>query len=208
MAHNITSYPCPNHLIHQHVFPELSIGTGSNQQIYFRAMVFFNKKPGLTDEFFHAHWKTVHADLTMQVEGAGVELVRYVQFHQEKQHIEAMAPLLEASGGSMTIAPYEGAAEFHAESAEAFVRFMKNVYGSKHLVGCGTRFVDLIKGYHVMVGYDNLIFGAGIPGMGKDGLGRGDSRLNRAGNGVELRSHSACCMTSKGTEELLEVQQP
>jgi hypothetical protein len=57
------------------------------------------------------------------------------QFHQEKQHVEAMAPLLEASGGSMTIAPYDGAAEFHAESAEAFVRFMKHVYGSSHLVG-------------------------------------------------------------------------
>ena len=77
-----TVHPCPNHLIHQHVFPELSLtkdNTGSNQQPYFRAMIFFNKKPGLTDAFFHAHWKSVHADLTMQVEGAGVNLVRYVQ---------------------------------------------------------------------------------------------------------------------------------
>jgi hypothetical protein len=83
MAPNSTAtsnaFPCPNHLVHQHTFPELAIGTGSNQQSYFRAMVFFNKKPGLTDEFFHEHWKSVHADLTMQVEGAGVDLVRYVQ---------------------------------------------------------------------------------------------------------------------------------
>jgi hypothetical protein len=77
--------PCPNHLIHAHTFPELSISptsTGSNQQSYFRAMIFFNKKPGLSDEFFHEHWKSVHADLTMQVGEMGRRwggVVRYVQ---------------------------------------------------------------------------------------------------------------------------------
>lgn len=75
-------HPCPNHLIHHYTFPELAIssgGDGSNQQKYFRAMIFFNNKPGLTDEFFHEHWKSVHADLTIQVADAGVDLVRYSQ---------------------------------------------------------------------------------------------------------------------------------
>ncbi|KAH3948013.1 hypothetical protein HBH53_108430 [Parastagonospora nodorum] len=173
-------YPCPNHLVHHHTFPELSIaedGTGSNQQPYFRAMIFFNKKPGLTDDFFHAHWKSVHADLTMQVEGAGVDLVRYVQFHQEQQHITALLPLMEASGGSMKMVGWDGAAEFHARSAEAFVRYMKSVYASDKLVGCGTRFVDLVKGYEVMAGYDNLILGRAVPGQGGDGILVGDRRL-------------------------------
>lgn len=127
--------PCPNHDTHQYRFDELSLGTGSNEQPYFRALVVFNKQPGLTDEFFHSHWKSVHADLTMQVQDAGVNLVRYVQFHQEAQHKLAMQPLLEASGGSMQIAPYDGCAEFHAESAEKFVEFMKSVYAASHLVG-------------------------------------------------------------------------
>ena len=35
----------------------------------------------------------------------------------------------------MKIAPYDGCAEFHAESAEHFVSFMKRVYDSAHLVG-------------------------------------------------------------------------
>jgi hypothetical protein len=48
-------------------------------------MLFFNKKPGLTDEFFHAHWKSVHADLVMQVDEAGVDLVRYVQVGEREQ---------------------------------------------------------------------------------------------------------------------------
>jgi hypothetical protein len=79
------THPCPNHLVHAHTFPELSIAPhsdGSNQQPYFRAMIFFNKKPGLSDEFFHEHWKSVHADLTMQVGGMGRRkggVVRYVQ---------------------------------------------------------------------------------------------------------------------------------
>ena len=44
-------------------------------------------------------------------------------------------------------------------------------------LGCGTRFVDLVKGYHIMAGYDNLIFGAGVPFLGSDGIMAGDSRL-------------------------------
>ena len=73
------SLPCPNHHTHCYRFDELRQGGGSNQQPYFRALVFFNKKPGLTDDFFHEHWKSVHADLTMQVQDTGVLLTRYVQ---------------------------------------------------------------------------------------------------------------------------------
>lgn len=76
---NNVELPCPNHYTHPYHFQELELGGGSNQQPYFRALVFFNKKEGLTDEFFHEHWKSVHADLTLQVEDAGVNLVRYVQ---------------------------------------------------------------------------------------------------------------------------------
>ncbi|KAH9879860.1 hypothetical protein J1614_001884 [Plenodomus biglobosus] len=174
-----SSSPCPNHYSHPYHFDELKLGGGSNPQPYFRALVFFNKKPELTDDFFHEHWKSVHADLTMQVQDSGVYLTRYVQFHQEAQHKSAIEPLLEASMGSMQIAPYDGCAEFHAESAEHFVSFMKGVYASAHLVGCGKRFVDIVKGYHVMVGYDNLIFGPKIRGQsGSDGIMKGDERLN------------------------------
>lgn len=75
------SLPCPNHHIHQYKFPELKLSDskGSNEQPYFRALVFFYKKPGLTDSFFHEHWKSIHADLTMQTRDAGVLLVRYSQ---------------------------------------------------------------------------------------------------------------------------------
>jgi hypothetical protein len=213
--------PCPNHLIHQHTFPELALSTastGSNQQPYFRAMIFFNKKPGLSDAFFHEHWKSVHADLTMQVGEMGKKrggVVRYVQFHQTRQHVKALEPLLEASGGTMKMLKWDGAAEFWAETAEDFVGFMMGVYGAKELVGesslfrfgesldivfwvflhlerglwsmgtdkacvgCGSRFVDLVKGYEIMGGYDNLILGQGVPVYGRDGISELDSRLKK-----------------------------
>jgi hypothetical protein len=37
--------------------------------------------------------------------------------------------------------------------------------------------VDLVQGYHVMVGYDNLILGRGVPSAGSDGILTDDSRL-------------------------------
>lgn len=77
----------------------------------------------------------MHADLTMQVPGAGVDLVRYVQFHQEQRHKDSLSDLIEASGGTMQFVKWDGAAEFWAESAEKFTAFMKSVYGSSHLVG-------------------------------------------------------------------------
>jgi hypothetical protein len=58
---------------------ELGGSTKSNEQPYFRALVFITKKPGLTDEFFHEHWKSVHADLTMNTKNSSVHLLRYSQ---------------------------------------------------------------------------------------------------------------------------------
>lgn len=70
---------CPTHLTHKFKFQELEVGKGSNQQPYFKALLFFYKKPGLSHDFFHEHWKSVHADLTMRAGKAGANIVRYVQ---------------------------------------------------------------------------------------------------------------------------------
>jgi hypothetical protein len=68
-----------------------------------------------------------------------------MQFHQEQEHIDALQPLMEASGGTMRMVEWDGAAEFHAESAEKFIEFMKSVYASKKLVGR----LKLFCGLHV-----------------------------------------------------------
>ncbi|KAF2107229.1 Malate/L-lactate dehydrogenase [Lophiotrema nucula] len=176
--------PCPNHYSHDFRFQELAVGKGSNEQPYFRALIFFNKKPEHTDEFFHEHWKSVHADLTMQVEDLGLNLVRYIQFHQDAKSKAAVAPLLEGNGGNMHALPWDGCAEFHARTGEDFVKFIQSVYDSKELVGCGTRFIDPLVGMHIMAGYDDLIYGSaistsfGLSNMpGNDGVLPADERL-------------------------------
>jgi hypothetical protein len=58
------------------------------------------------------------------------------------------------------------------------------------VIGCGTRFVDLVKGYHIMAGYDNVIFGAGVPGVGSDGIMAGDARLNAK---MKHEMEKVCC---------------
>jgi hypothetical protein len=57
-------------------------------------------------------------------------------------------------------------------------------------LGCGSRFVDVVKGYHIMAGYDNLIFGAAVPGLGKDGIMAGDARLTAKSDGEEKKVES------------------
>ncbi|KAF2196416.1 hypothetical protein GQ43DRAFT_476344 [Delitschia confertaspora ATCC 74209] len=152
MSQPMDSPPCPNHTTHSYRFDEVKLGCGSNEQPYFRALVFFYKKPGLTDEFFHEHWKSVHADLTLQTKDLGVNLGRYTQLHMEPKHREGIQPLLQASGGTMQLVPWDG---------------------------CGKRFADIQKGYHIMCGYENLILGSSIPGLGgKDGILVSDSRVN------------------------------
>lgn len=59
--------------------------------------------------------------------------------------------------------------------------------------------MDLVKGYHIMAGYDNLVYGARVPGIGSDGIMPGDSRLaskktsavEKKGEGVEAELLSA-----------------
>lgn len=73
--------------------------------------------------------------MTLQTPGAGVNLMRYVQFHQESKHIDEIEDLVEASGGTIKVMPYDGCAEFHARGAEEFKMFMKTVWASDNLVG-------------------------------------------------------------------------
>lgn len=67
---------------HKYTFKELrpqQNGRGSFQQPYFRFNIFFRKNAGITEEIFHSHWKSVHADLTVSEKDAGLRLLRYTQ---------------------------------------------------------------------------------------------------------------------------------
>lgn len=69
---------------HDYTFDELkpaADGNGSNRQPYFRFVLLFMKNPDITEEWFHQHWKSVHADLTVTAKNFGAEILRYIQVY-------------------------------------------------------------------------------------------------------------------------------
>lgn len=64
---------------HKFTFSELRLAAGSNPQPYVRLLIFFNKRPDVSEEEFHEWWRTVHADLALSVAGFGGHCMRYVQ---------------------------------------------------------------------------------------------------------------------------------
>ena len=59
------------------------------------------KRPDVSDEKFHTHWRTIHADLARRISA----LRRYVQSHRIPDAVPGF-----------TVSPYEGAAEIWFEN--------------------------------------------------------------------------------------------
>ncbi|KAF3035628.1 hypothetical protein E8E11_005607 [Didymella keratinophila] len=166
---------------HNYTFKELEPHCGSQgsfRQPYFRFNVFFRKNANITEEQFHRHWKTVHADLTISEPDAGLRLLRYTQFHQDAHHRQFIRPLIAVSNGLMEIAPYDGVAEFLTKDYATFGAFILQIFGNPILVADQQSFVDSSLPMHVMAGYDDLIFGDAIDAAeGRDGILPDDPRL-------------------------------
>jgi len=61
-----------------------------------KCFALLTKKAGITDEKFHSHWRTIHADLALRI----TSLRRYVQSHR-----------IPDTSASFSLAPFHGAAE-------------------------------------------------------------------------------------------------
>jgi hypothetical protein len=70
-----------------------------------------------------------------------------------------------------------------------------------HVLGCGSRFVDMVKGYEIMGGYDNLILGQGVPGYGKDGISELDSRLKK-----NMKTEESVMQQSEKADSAVDVE--
>ncbi|KAF2000667.1 hypothetical protein P154DRAFT_522271 [Amniculicola lignicola CBS 123094] len=173
--------------LHTVTFKELKPAAndkGSNKQPYYRFSVMFTKRKDVTTDFFHQHWKTFHADLVMSARNVGVQVSRYVQFHAD----EELRPLFAGSG--LTFSPYDGIAEFHAESPAHVKDLLSNVFADPAIIEDMGKFVDS-SGINIMVGYENLIYGSGIKTSGGiDGILPEDSRLVRGDKHSEKSADS------------------
>ncbi|TKA75001.1 hypothetical protein B0A55_02647 [Friedmanniomyces simplex] len=130
----------------------LSYDATPNYQPCIKLSFFFNKRPEVSHEQFHKHWETVHADLTIAAKDfKACKIQRYVQFHQTPDMKEKAKQL------GLEHVAFDGCSEIWSPE-----------YANAMQPDCAHFLAFPI---HVMVGYDNLIFGHAIPGEGgKDGI--------------------------------------
>ncbi|KAJ4374296.1 hypothetical protein N0V83_003037 [Neocucurbitaria cava] len=176
----------PQDAPHEYKFNEFQPSSdlnGSFRQPYFSFKILFCSKDGITEEFFHRHWKTVHADLTLSQVDFAVRIQRYTQFHQDEENRAKVQHLLTAVNGAMQLAPHDGIAEFHAKDYETFEKFILSVFADPIIVGDQQVFVNAGSPMYVMAGYENLIFGSGIrTSNGYDGILPEDHRFKYSGD--------------------------
>ncbi|KAL6242215.1 hypothetical protein RBB50_010763 [Rhinocladiella similis] len=145
-------------------FDRLASLQTANRQPYFKITFFLTKKAGLSDEEFHRHWETLHADLTVATKGFRDILgLRYVQFHQTPE-IKAVAETL-----GYPVLPYDGCTEMYVRHLEDWKAFSSSPEFFRVLGGDAAQFLDSKSA--IMAGYENIIFGKAISGLGgTDGL--------------------------------------
>ena len=83
--------------------------------------MFFNKKPGISYEYFQNHWHHVHADLVTSSKAyKGNKILRYNQFHQSAED-KAKGAIL-----GYPMMDWDACTEFWVERLEDFEAFTKS----------------------------------------------------------------------------------
>jgi len=159
MSHKIQTEGSHKKIDHKFAFDALSYDAKPNYQPYVKLSFFFNKLPHVSYEQFHKHWETIHADLTVGTNAFwNSKVQRYVQFHAPPEAKE------KVKGLGLELMDYDGCSEIWVKSFDDWEKFANDPNFGKKLVGDSDHFMQLP--FRVMAGYENLIFGPPIPGIG------------------------------------------
>ncbi|KAK3703728.1 hypothetical protein LTR37_014306 [Vermiconidia calcicola] len=155
----------------------LSYDAKPNYQPCIKLSFWFRKLPEVSDEQFHRHWETVHADLTIATRDFNVcRIQRYVQFHQTPELKE------KAQSLGLEHLDFDGCSEIWVKSWDDWVRFYQSEEYSKALAPDCKHFMAMP--IHVAVGYENVIYGEGHPDTGgKNGVTEATLQLRDAATG-------------------------
>jgi hypothetical protein len=106
---------------HQFKLAKLAYDTPIHKQNYLCIAMFFNKKPGISDEYFQNHWHHVHADLVTSSRAfRELKILRYNQFRQRPEH-RALLNRIGYPGMD-----WDACTEFWVEKFEDFEAFTKS----------------------------------------------------------------------------------
>jgi len=150
------------HVPHDFKYPQLAYDAEPNSQPYIKLSFFFSKLPEVSYEYFHKHWASVHADLTLGVKSfKDCKIQRYVQYHQTpdlKEKAESLGiPLLD----------FDGCSTIYVKEWDDWMRFYNSEDYKKALNPDVGHFMAMP--IRVMVGYDVLQYGSAIL-EGRDGV--------------------------------------
>ncbi|KAF2165613.1 hypothetical protein M409DRAFT_23905 [Zasmidium cellare ATCC 36951] len=149
---------------HQFQHPKLSYDAKPNYQPSVKLSFYFSKLPDVSDEQFHRHWETVHADLTVAAKGfKACKIQRYVQVHQTAEWKERAKSL------GLVHLDFDGCSEIWVETWQDWMDFFNSEEYAKVMQPDCPRFMAFP--ISVFVGEENLIYGEALPGLkGADGV--------------------------------------
>ncbi|KAF2265560.1 hypothetical protein CC78DRAFT_598644 [Lojkania enalia] len=155
---------------HKFTFSEFRPEHRPNQQPYVRLLMFFHKRPDISQEKFQEWWRTVHADLTMAAQGLNAHVLRYVQTHTTPEQKKQLKSL------GMEPLSYDAMSEIHLRSLDDWIKFSNSPVFAEKLYEDGKNFMQ--EPLRVMLGQDNIVYGSKIDTSGgTDGIMPHDSRL-------------------------------
>lgn len=98
--------------------PKLS--GSSDQHSKIKVMLFLNKRPEVSDEKFHSHWKTTHIEIALENKVFRSKVRRYSQLHTSPELKE------KAKAYGVPVLSYDGIAEVWVDSMEEWTEVVSD----------------------------------------------------------------------------------
>jgi len=114
-------------------------------------MLFLNKRPEVSDEKFHSHWKTTHVEIALSNRVFRSKVARYSQFHTSPELKE------QAAGFQMPVLSFDGIAEVWVDSIDEWREIVSDPEFLEKIVPDEGNFIQ--PPINIMVGYENLVIG-------------------------------------------------
>ena len=100
----------------------------SDQHAKIKVMLFLNKRPEVSDEKFHEHWKTNHVEIALGNKTFRSKVKRYSQFHTSPDLKE------KAAIHGVPVLSYDGVAEVWVDSMEEWTAIVSDPEFLKYIV--------------------------------------------------------------------------
>ncbi|KAF9455456.1 EthD domain-containing protein [Collybia nuda] len=114
-----------------------------------RVICLLRRLPGTTHQQFSDHWGKNHAKIFANLKAVKENIVRYNQFHVLPSHSKTLASI------GLTVASFDGAAEFYVEKMEDLLAVFGDTEYQQHAIPDEQNFLDR-SSVEILVGEDQI----------------------------------------------------